>query len=227
MSDIDKFLYLRGLLRGKALSTIAGLKLTSENYGEAKELLRARFGDEKILKATFFGEILNLKPVTDASNVDRLRKLYDTIESSVRNLKSLGVLSENFAAAIIPTILSKIPDTIRLEVSKLTRGVDWDYDHVLEVINNELVAREQCLFMTGTEGERPSRGDRGSRDRERRGSDRILTSGASLHGGLTKKDRPYKQSKCVYCGDSHKSMECDRVTDVDSRRDILRTLVWP
>ena len=223
LSDIDKFLYLRGLLRGKALSTIAGLKLTSENYGEAKELLRARFGDEKILKATFFGEILNLKPVTDASNVDRLRKLYDTIESSVRNLKSLGVLSENFAAAIIPTILSKIPDTIRLEVSKLTRGVDWDYDHVLEVINNELVAREQCLFMTGTEGERPSRGDRGSRDRERRGSDRIVTSGASLHGGLTKKDRPYKQSKCVYCGDSHKSLECDRVTDVDSRRDILRT----
>ena len=121
LSSIDKFLYLRGLLKGKALSTIAGLKLTNENYNEAKELLRSRFGDEKILKSTFFGEILNLKPVNDANNVDKLRKLYDTIESSVRNLKSLGVTCEHFAAAVIPTILSKIPDSIRLEVTKVTR----------------------------------------------------------------------------------------------------------
>ena len=225
LSCIDKFLYLRGLLKGKALSTIAGLKLTNENYNEAKELLRSRFGDEKILKSTFFGEILNLKPVNDANNVDKLRKLYDTIESSVRNLKSLGVTSEHFAAAVIPTILSKIPDSIRLEVTKVTRGVDWDYDHVLDVINNELVAREQCRFMSGAISHREEgTGDRRDRD-SRRSVERGPLSGASLHGGASSNNKSKGNSKipnCVYCGDTHKPWNCDRVPDIENRRDVLK-----
>ena len=109
LSGIDKFLYLRSLLKGRALSTIQGLSLTGENYVSALQLLKARFGDEKMLKATFFGAIHNLKEVTEECGVGKLRFLYDTIETNVRNLKSLGVTFEMFAPAIIPTILTKIP----------------------------------------------------------------------------------------------------------------------
>ena len=96
LNNVDKFLYLKGLLNGKALHTIEGLSLTEENYSEALQLLKNRFGDKKLLIATYFDALFNLKPATDASNVSKLRYLYDAVESNVCNLKSLGDTSGSF-----------------------------------------------------------------------------------------------------------------------------------
>ena len=49
LSDVDKFSYLSSLLKGPAGDCISGLKLTSENYKEAVELLKARFGNTQLL----------------------------------------------------------------------------------------------------------------------------------------------------------------------------------
>ena len=62
LSNVEKFLYLKGFLKGKALSTIEGLSLTASNYDEAINLLKERFGDQKLLVATFFDELLKLPP---------------------------------------------------------------------------------------------------------------------------------------------------------------------
>ena len=221
LSGIDKFLYLRSLLKGRALSTIQGLSLTGENYVSALQLLKARFGDEKMLKATFFGAIHNLKEVTEECGVGKLRFLYDTIETNVRNLKSLGVTSEMFAPAIIPTILTKIPETIRRDVSKATRENDWDFEKVLQTIHDELVAREQCYMLVGSQQKKSDGGKR----RTDRDPERVpVTSGSSLFGGNRNKNIkniPANNSKCVFCGEDHKPWKCDRVVDVEKRRKIL------
>ena len=93
LAQIEKFYYLRGLLQGKAESTVEGLTLNENNYMEALELLKARFGDEKLLQATFIGSLLNLKPTSDSEDTKSLRNLYDSIEKCIRNLKSyLGII---------------------------------------------------------------------------------------------------------------------------------------
>ena len=52
LSEVDKFAYLRGLLEEPARSTVAGFALTADNYNDAIELLKRRFGkDEKIKRA--------------------------------------------------------------------------------------------------------------------------------------------------------------------------------
>ena len=103
--------------------------------------------------------------------------------------------SEHFAAAVIPTSLSKIPDSIRLEVIKVTRGVDWDYDHFLNVINNKLVAREQCRFMSGAVSHR----EEGTGDRRDSETGHLIErgplSGASLYGGASNNNRSKGNSK--------------------------------
>ena len=48
LTNVDKFLYLKGLLKGRALNTIQGLTLTNENYSEAMELLEKRYGDKNL-----------------------------------------------------------------------------------------------------------------------------------------------------------------------------------
>ena len=49
ISDIDKFNYLKGCLKGESLSVVSGLSLSSDNYQEAVGILKDRFGNEQIL----------------------------------------------------------------------------------------------------------------------------------------------------------------------------------
>ena len=49
LSDIDKKYYLKGMLANEAARAIAGLPITSQNYGKAIELLKERFGRKQTL----------------------------------------------------------------------------------------------------------------------------------------------------------------------------------
>ena len=122
---------------------------------EALELLKARFGDEKLLQATFIDSLLKLKPTSDSKDTKSLRNLYDSIEKCIRNLKSLGITSESFGPMLIPCILQKLPEEIRLVVTKNISGNRWDFDEVLKLFNNELTAREKCNFISDTVKKRP------------------------------------------------------------------------
>ena len=59
LANVEKFYYLRGfgLLKGKAKSTIDGFTLTDSNYKEALNLLKERFGDNKLLTGRDFFHI--------------------------------------------------------------------------------------------------------------------------------------------------------------------------
>ena len=222
LSKIDKFTYLKGALKGKAKNAIEGLSTTAENYDEAISLLKTRFGDKKFLISTFFKAILDLNPVKDCSDISKLRDLYDAIEINVRNLKTLGITSESFAPVIIPTILSKIPEAICHEVMKINRDSDWDFHAVVEKFQNEVVSREQCKLMSRnpTAPKKPEQGGRNTRYRER-SVDNDFSTGSSListnQGG-----KNWKAPTCVYCGQNHKALQCERVTETTKRREILQ-----
>ena len=149
LAEVEKFYYLRGLLKGKAKSTIEGFILTEENYKEALDLLKKRFGDKKLLQANFIGSLLDLKGVTDSNDTKGLRVLHDNIETYIRNLKSLQVTSETYGTMLVPCILKKIPSDIRVDVTKNLEGDSWDFDKVLEIFNSQLTAREKCAFVGG------------------------------------------------------------------------------
>ena len=97
LADVEKFYYIwRGLLKGKAKSTIDGFKLTDRNYKEALDLLKERFGDNKLLQASFIDSLLKLKGVSYSRDTKELRILHDNIETYIRNLKSLDITTHFF-----------------------------------------------------------------------------------------------------------------------------------
>ena len=57
LSDVDKFAYLRSMVKGVAKSTISGFSLTSGNYGAAVELLKKRFGNTNKIKVAHINEL--------------------------------------------------------------------------------------------------------------------------------------------------------------------------
>ena len=91
LSAIDKFSYLKGLLCTQASECISGLALTTENYEEAIVLLTERFGNKQLLINAHMDSFVKLPRVRSMNHVKDLRTLYDQLETTVRNLKSLNV----------------------------------------------------------------------------------------------------------------------------------------
>ena len=52
-------------------------------------------------------QFVNLETVTKSNDVIRLRKLFNKVENSMRNLRSLGVDSDNYGKLLVP-VLNKI-----------------------------------------------------------------------------------------------------------------------
>ena len=81
LKDIEKFNYLHSYLEGEAIRTIQGIKLTDKNYPKALEVLRKRYGNKQRIISAHMNELLNIKKVERGRYLQRLRRLYDDIES--------------------------------------------------------------------------------------------------------------------------------------------------
>ncbi|XP_065886645.1 uncharacterized protein [Dysidea avara] len=71
-----------------------------------------------------------------------LRFMFDKVNVHIRGLKSLGVASEQYGSFLIPMIMSKLPDDIRLRVARESRQDVWKIEEILEVVKVEVEARE-------------------------------------------------------------------------------------
>lgn len=114
LSKIDKFNYLRSLLEGAASQAIQGLALSGDNYDSAVEILEQRFGKTQQIISAHMEEILKLQPcLTDCPS--SLQFLYDKLSVHVQGLSSLGVSSQECGSLLIPIIMSKLSNEIRLK----------------------------------------------------------------------------------------------------------------
>ena len=145
ISDIDKFNYLKGCLKGESLSAVSGLTLSSENYEEAVGILKDRFGNEQVLISAHMESLLRIKKITSRDNVKGLRMLYNHVESCVRNLKSLKLDTSGYGSLLIPILKDRLPDEITMIISRKFGEQIWTLDKVMEHFNSELRAQENCI----------------------------------------------------------------------------------
>lgn len=82
LSDVDKFNYLRSLLEKSAYDAIAGLTLSSANYGEAIEILKKRFGNRQMIISRHMEILLNLSVVVGEHDLRGVRRLYNEVEAT-------------------------------------------------------------------------------------------------------------------------------------------------
>ena len=63
MSAIEKFNYLRTLLEDSALLVISRPTLFTENYGQALEILQARYGNDEVLISTYMLKFVQIQKI--------------------------------------------------------------------------------------------------------------------------------------------------------------------
>ena len=156
LSDIDKFNYLRSLLEHSAYEAIADLTLSAANYREAVEILQKRFGNKRMIISKHLETLLNVEAVSSDHHLKDLRRLYDTTESHIRSLKSLGVEATSYGAMLSSVLLAKLPPDMRLIVSrKVSSSDEIRMEDLLRLFEEELVASIQSLYSSYSRATKP------------------------------------------------------------------------
>ena len=217
ISDIDKFSYLRSFLAPVALETISGLTLSSQNYSEAIDLLKNRYGNPQTLINSYMEQFVNLETVTKTNDVIRLRKLFNKVENSMRNLRSLGVDSDNYGKLLVPVLNSKLPSDMRTLFARTFCGKVWDLDEMLKIFRCELEAKEQASLTVKAEKSYEK-----SRENYTTGA---LYSASKLSNYQASSRNPASGSRnnksCLFCQGNHPLFRCTKVTDPKIRKDLI------
>ena len=204
LAPIDKFNYLNSLLMKPALDAISGLSLTASNYEEAIAILKKRFGNKQQIINRHMDILVNVSPVIN-EDTRKLRELYDTLESHVRSLKSLGLPSGSYGSLLSSIIMSKLPQELRLIISREIKDQEWQLDTIMRVLESELEARERAVCHD--ESLLSAEGQAFPTFKMRTTTSALFTK----HSGPT----------CTYCKQSHPSNSCKMVTNPAARKDIL------
>eukprot|EP00795_Rhopilema_esculentum_P014292 gene14292-5330_t len=204
LTPTNKFRHLKSLLEGPAETAISGIQITGANYNEAIDILRQRFAQKQVIINAHMETLLNLQKVSSDRDLKAFRKLFDTIEVNVRSLKSLGIDFEQYGALLVPVLMSKIPDEIRLEITKGAKGENWKLDYIMTILKAELEAREQCSLLKQSSS---------STSKINAASAPYTTSAFfSSDGKIT----------CSFCKGTHQSAKCHIVSNPQARKEILR-----
>ena len=83
--------------------------------------------------------------------------MHDAIEINVRGLKNLDITSSNYGPILVSIVMSKLPDDIKLIVSRSmssatkeeTEG-EWKIDELMKAFKQEIESREMCNFVSNT-----------------------------------------------------------------------------
>jgi len=154
---VDKFNYFKSLLKDAAHDAIVGLTLTAAHYHEAVEILRKRFGNRQLIIARHMEILLGIEPVTADNYLRYLWYLFDTTESHIRSLKSLGVQPEMYGSMLASVLLTKLPPNLRLIVSRDMSYYDEMAIGKLLKMFEEIVARERESNSSTLPAERRSK----------------------------------------------------------------------
>ena len=208
ISKIDKFNYLNSVLEGTAALTIQGLSLTTANYNSAIELLKKRFGNTQQIVATHMEELLRL-PACIGDRAQPLRRLYDKLMVHIRGLSSLGIETAQYGSVLVPVLMSKLPDGVRLRIAQENRDETWEINHLMDTILKEVEAREAsegAKILTP----RPAVPPRTSHNGNGSTASSLITNTHNI--------------KCVYCGEIHYSAAYKKVTSIRERKEMLKCL---
>ena len=215
---ISKFIYLKANLEDKALKVIKGLKTTNDNYSVALELLEDRFGKPKRIIHSHVQALMNIRCPTntkDSTYVTKLWEFRDEILTHTRGLESLEISGEQCEVFLVPIILSRLPEDIRLEWTR-HEDQEGDLEFLLSFLQKEIerLARADTYKEVSTKNKQEEKTDRPKPPKP--------ATASALHT----LDRSAEYSTCIFCGKRHKSENCFKMLKLtgQQRADEIRNL---
>ena len=104
-----------------------------------------RFGNPKVIISAHLNVLLKL-PKLNNDSVSRLSSFYYTSERNIDALLTMGLNPSHYDPLLIPNILGRLPDPIKLLITTKLGKNNWKILELVECIKEEVEARENCEF---------------------------------------------------------------------------------
>ena len=129
-----------GVLEGPAKSVIFGILMTDTSYETAVNLLKGRYANLTVIQRAHINQLLTLAPVFNQKHVPRLRSFHDQIETHFHRLEALGVDKITYSSIIVPVLMEKLPEIIRLGMVRDAGKThcEWKLEEILESLKKEI-----------------------------------------------------------------------------------------
>ena len=147
------------------------------------------------------------------ADIKKIRQIYDQVEIHARGLQAQGVDSAQYGTLLIPIMMAKIPEDVRLILSRQFCGDNWNLDELLKAFKTELEARERCASSSVGTSSRTNQVHSSLPKWKGEEAEENPTVAA-----LTSFNR---KINCTYCHKSHPSVRCNVITDVKARKSLL------
>ena len=208
LGGIQKFSYLKAQLVGDATRTISGLPLTDTNYHHAIAILEDRYGQyHKIVKAHDHMQAL-LEIPSNSNILNSMWTFYDTVETHIWGLSSLGKSEHSYSDLLIPVLMEKLPVEVQRNLAQEHSNSARNLPDLMAAILKEI-----WILETGLHDPHKSM---------------LKSTAAAFHvapsGNRSRKqgNTDHKKPQCVVCKKDHPSHNCDVVTDYKKQLDIVK-----
>ena len=142
---VEKVNYSRCFLNLEASHAITGPSHTNGNFKEALDLLKNRYGNPQLIVSAHVSALVKLAKVESDDLHGSCGSFNDNVESNVRSLRNLGIRSKSYWSLLSTLIIKKLPQDIKLIISRKIETDIWDLTKVLDLISLELRAGETCV----------------------------------------------------------------------------------
>lgn len=228
LNSIDKFTYLKSLLKSSAQHAIKGLSLSEKNYEIAVKILVDRYGKKEILIRSHINNLLNLSPVRNASNLKDLRDLYDTCEIQIRSLEALDIELESYGNLLFPIITKLIPDNLVLNYNREYKNETdaWNVVKLLEYLKTEIEIRERTVSFHRKDPDsyvHYSPKTRNEKEFSNKGKNNFFKrNNNDKHPSAAALNVVSNGNKCIFCSlNDHKTEDC-ALSVADKKQSLLR-----
>ena len=220
MAAVSKFSYLKRVLKGSALSAIARIPLTSENYSLVVKLLQERFGRKEAIVESLYFRLQNL-PKTGNKFAD-IQRVSKTIEKVLRQQEGQGE-SIDEQRVLIQQIISKYPPEV---ITKLEEAKEplrpWSIKSLRKAICHYVTVQENVQYYVSSVNTKVKGQHFVPRqltfDSHRPSAD-LLT--ANSQRGSQQEGQIKALLHFIFCKGNHFNDACDKFTTLTERKQIL------
>ena len=139
-------------------------------------------------------KFVQLEVIKKSNDIARLRKVYNQVETGIRNAQP-----ESYRSLLVPVLNAKLPGDLTTRFARTFNHGKWDLTEMMEILKKELAAKE-CAFATIN-----------YKPRDKNSSQ--FTSSALFNSS--------EKNLCIFCGGTHASSKCRKVSNPKARKDIL------
>lgn len=203
LSDVEKFQYLRTLLKGNALKLIENLHLSASNYFVAYDTIKRRYEDKRLKANYYMKQIQDFKgiPSDSPSNLQAFLLAFKTNVEALRALK-LPDLSDFM---LFHKALSNLDSNSRqLFETEFAKSDIPSFDDLMTFVSERLKISSLCTDQKGA-------------------SQRVQSRGVASQS-LVSTTQSEVVVKCPFCSDLHKPQKCSKLLDstIEDRYTMIR-----